>query len=253
MITLMVERNRILHSPEKIRKTVNDIEMFVTKRPALEAVNTVDSLKNSIVTETGELSESFKKSTGDIRFDPSVVEEIADPIVYLIQLFGKIEGNASDTITDAILREEVGQISTEEIEAAATLLEQHENQLENAQTLMGALIVFSLSHGVDIISVLDIKNDYNETRFPVPPFFLTPKYFMRDRKITKFLERFFGLKKRILYPKLRAHAEKTYGVNEGTISSTQNKTAERMRTALGFAHSGVTMGIFYLLTTLRLK
>jgi hypothetical protein len=213
------------YSVEKthVERIVREVEAFVSKRPALEAVNTTDSLIANVLAETEELRNSHNESGGDVRFDPKVTEEVADPVIYLIQLLRRLESDAYPLIAALLNTTDfVPTIAPEDIEASASDLVNSENKLDEAKEVLSALIYYSMNNEIDVLSAIDLKNRYNEFRFP-PPLFTDPSRYTQDRKLAKTFEKWLRLKERILYPRLEKHARETYMNSENNESSLSQK------------------------------
>jgi len=216
----------------QVEKIVREVETFVSTRPALEAINTSDSLIANIVAETEELRSSHYQSDRVIRMDPKVTEEVADPIIYLIQLFRRLGSDSYPLLASLLTTTDLNpQVLPEEVESSAAKLTNSENQLEDAQRVLSALIYYAMTNEIDVLSAIDLKNRYNEFRFP-KPLFTDPSRYTQDRKLAKTFEKWLRLKERILYPRLERHARETYTDSGEYKPSLSEKIYDKLTTLL---------------------
>lgn len=205
---------------EQVRRVDKDSRVWLQRRPGLELIK--EDIAIVIGLAVAEVAELLLAIEAFGILSVQALEEIPDPILYLLQVLRFYKVNTEDLLYRCLTSNPPSnQITPADLELASKKLKSkriERTRVELIEQLITLISLFCSQHGIDLLKLLIIKNFYNEVRFDVEHReepkqadgalnFQTRSLADEDRKRAKIDEEKGKLKKDVLYQLLEYYLE----------------------------------------------
>jgi hypothetical protein len=137
--------------------------------------------------------------------EKKILEEIPDSLVFLLQFIDECDIPAvGHYVHQLMMSNQVVDFETI-LKYAQALMKSEKNR--NAVRLIASVLCFALQHGYEPLSLIALKHEYNERRYP-PSAFNNGLSEQEARAKCKLIERQTKMKEKVLYLWLREAASK---------------------------------------------